>query len=580
MKKLFVVVQAVVVVFLAMALSSLPALAAAGAVKLLSDNETVYVLMNNDGAPRETILMDWLRVEGTGSYDLRDPLPGAQGVRLVDGPGTLAYDGKTARVSGTATGIDDIYYRATLTKPLPVDVEITPTIGGTAVTYDDLKQRAGDVTIVIDLRNKERQGSVYVPWTYSLSFTLNNADIRSVDAGTDGVVAVTGSRTIITYMTVLDASARVTLRYTALRGTNPNVQLVLQPSLPAFSLPSADSLLPLEDGLGKLALAFDGQRAMLNGIINRLGSQAVPAIDTTQIDRLNDIVTLLKADEAVLRGLYAGIDPAQLASLADVPGAVARLRQSLDAVIQGVGQLAGALTVQSQLVEEALNLNVRMGQAVDALPAEFTGQFAGVIAAQRSLLETAAHGGAVQGVPAPVPGLATIAGNLTNLQKGLSELAAGFGSLAEGLAPLSAMAGSMTTLRTTIGTVLDGGQLAGQTLPPFATTSNAIAQIPSAVRAQAEALTSAGTQSIGELVQTLSLLRDGGSIGGRFLPSLLTLKQGALSMKTGIGKFATTLQNQTDLMAAKRALAKQWTSFGGRSSGVAGSVMFVFTMAQ
>ena len=43
MKKLFVVVQAVVVVFLAMALSSLPALAAAGAVKLLSDNETVYV---------------------------------------------------------------------------------------------------------------------------------------------------------------------------------------------------------------------------------------------------------------------------------------------------------------------------------------------------------------------------------------------------------------------------------------------------------------------------------------------------------------------------------------------------------
>ena len=184
------------------------------------------------------------------------------------------------------------------------------------------------------------------------------------------------------------------------------------------------------------------------------------------------------------------------------------------------------------------------------------------------------------GAAAPVPGLATIAGNLTNLQKGLSELAAGFGSLAEGLAPLSAMAGSMTTLRTTIGTILDGGQLAGQTLPPFATASNAIAQIPSAVRAQAEALTSAGTQSISELVRTLSLLRDGGSIDGHSLPSLLTLKQGVLSMKTGIGGFATTLQDQTDLMAAKRSLAKQWTSFGGRSSGVAGSVMFVFTMAQ
>ena len=316
MRKSFVVAcQAIIVIFLAVALSSLPVLAATGTVRILSDNETVYVLMNSDGSSQKTILMDWLRVEGTGTYDFRDPVPGAQDVRLVDGSGILAFEGGSAHITGTSSGLEDIYYRATLAKSLPVDVHVTTTLSGKEISYADLKKQAGDVTVTIGLTNNEKQGSVYVPWTCSLTLTLDNADVRSIDAGTDGVTVVTGSRTIVTYVVVLDASAQVTLRYTALRGTDPDLQLAIRPSMPDFPLPSASSLVPLKDGLGQIALAFDGQKSILDGVIKALDSQMVPTFDVTQLDRLNDLVTLLKADEAVLRGVYASIDTTQLESL-------------------------------------------------------------------------------------------------------------------------------------------------------------------------------------------------------------------------------------------------------------------------
>lgn len=580
MRKSFVVVQAIVVVFLAVVLSSLPVLAATGAARLLSDNETVYVLMNSDGSSQKTILMDWLRVEGTGAYDLRDPVPGAQDVRLVDGNGTLVYEGGSAHVAGTSAGIEDIYYRATLTKPLPVNVSIVTTVGGKATTYGEVKKQTGDVAISVGLTNREKQGSVYVPWTCSLTFTLDNADVHSIEAGADGVAVVTGGRTIVTYVIVLDASARVTLRYVALRGTDPSLQLAIRPSMPDFPLPSASSLRPLEDGLGQIALAFDGQRAILDGVIKGLSSQMMPTFDITQLDRLNDLVTLLKADEAVLRGLYASIDTTQLDSLSTLAGAVTQLRTAVGGITQGVGQLAGALAVQTQLVDKALDLNTGMEQAVAGLPAEATGTLTALVLAQRSLLETVAHGGTVQGAPGPIPGLGTIVESLTKLQAGLQEVSGGFDKLAEGLGQLPRLASGMTTLRTTIGTVLDGGSLAGQTLPPFATASSAIAQVPAAVQSQVETLTSKSKQSVTELVRTLILLRDGGAIGGHTLPSLAKLKLGVLSMKNGIGGFATTIQDQVDLMAAKKVLASKWTSFGGRPASTAGSVMFVFTMAQ
>jgi X-X-X-Leu-X-X-Gly heptad repeat protein len=581
MRKTFVVaVQAIVVVFLAVALSALPVLAAASTAHLVSDDETVYVLMNSDGSSQKTILMDWLRVEGAGAYDLRDPVPGAQDVRLVEGDGTLVYEGGAAHVTGTSTGIEDIYYRATLGKPLPVDVHVATTVGGKATTYGDLKKQTGDVAITVGLTNREKQGSVYVPWTCSLTFTLDNADARSIEAGADGVTAVTGGRTIVTYVIVLDASANISFHYAALHGTDPNLQLAIRPSMPDFPLPSASSLRPLADGLGQIALAFDGQRAILDGVIKGLNSQMVPTFDITQLDRLNDLVTLLKADEAVLRGLYASIDTTQLEPLSTLAGSVTQLQTAVGGITQGIGQLAGALTVQTQLVDKALDLNTSMEQAMVGLPAEAAGTLTPLVLAQRSLLETVAHGGTVQGVPAPVPGLGTIVESLTKLQVGLQEVSGGFDKLAEGLGQLPRLATGMTTLRTTIGTVLDGGSLAGQTLPPFATASNAIAQVPAAVRSQVETLTAKSKQSITELTQTLTLLRDGGAIAGHTLPSLAKLRQGVLSMKNGIGGFATTIQDQVDLMAAKKALALKWTSFGGRPAGAAGSVMFVFTMAQ
>ncbi len=581
MRKSFVIAfQAIIVIFLTIAMSSLPVLAATGAARLVSDNETIYVLMNNDGSSQKTILMDWLRVEGTGTYDFRDPVPGAQDVRLVDGNGALVYEAGSAHVTGTSAGIEDIYYRATLVKSLPVDVRVTTTVGGKATTYGELKKQMGDIVITVGLTNREKQGSVYVPWTCSLTLTLDNADVRSIDAGTDGVTVVTGSRTIVTYVVVLDASAQVTLRYTALRGTDPNLQLAIRPSMPDFPLPSASSLRPLEDGLGQIALAFDGQKSILDGVIKGLGSQMVPTFDITQLDRLNDLVTLLKADEAVLRGLYASIDTTQLASLSTIAGAVTQLQTAIGGLTQGMGQLAGALTVQAQLVVKALDLNTNMEQAVAGLPPAAGGTLSTLILAQRSLLETVARGGTVPGVPGPIPGLGTIVENLTKLQAGLQEVSGGFDKLAEGLGQLPRLATGMITLRTTIGTVLDGGPLADQTLPPFATASSAIAQVPAAVQLQVETLTAKSKQSVTELVRALTLLRDGGAIGGHMLPSLAKLKLGVLSMKNGIGVFATAIQDQIDLMAAKKVLASRWNSFGGRPTGTAGSVMFVFTMAQ
>ena len=115
-------------------------------------DETVYVLTKADGTVEKIIVSDWLK-NADGSASLADSAR-LDGVENVKGSESFTLSGDT-RV-WDAQG-KDIYTQGTTTQALPVDMAVSYTLDGRAVSPEELAGKSGRVTIRFDYVNHEYQ---------------------------------------------------------------------------------------------------------------------------------------------------------------------------------------------------------------------------------------------------------------------------------------------------------------------------------------------------------------------------------------------------------------------------------------
>lgn len=132
MKKL----MAVLISLLLLCGAVLPALAE-GSVK----DETVYILAAPDGAARRIIVSDWLSNPDGAAY-----LADASGLTDIENvKGEETFDGAVWQADGR-----DVYYQGESDAPLPVEMKISFTLDGEAISPEELAGRDGHVTIRFD----------------------------------------------------------------------------------------------------------------------------------------------------------------------------------------------------------------------------------------------------------------------------------------------------------------------------------------------------------------------------------------------------------------------------------------------
>lgn len=130
--------------------------------------ETVYVMADAKGAVNKIIVSDWIKnAEGSSTLQDESDLKDIKNVKGYE-EYTLSPDGS---LTWAADG-SDIYYQGTTDKELPVEVKISYTLDGKAISPEELAGKSGRVTIRFDYENKQKQTvsisgrdeEIYVPF--------------------------------------------------------------------------------------------------------------------------------------------------------------------------------------------------------------------------------------------------------------------------------------------------------------------------------------------------------------------------------------------------------------------------------
>ena len=114
-------------------------------------DETVYVLCNSDSSVKNVVVSDWLK-NAPALSDLTD-ISSLSNIENVKGWEDFTANGE--KLKWSADG-NDIYYKGTSDKELPVDVDMSYYLDGKKVAPEDIKGKSGHLVIKWNYTNKQR----------------------------------------------------------------------------------------------------------------------------------------------------------------------------------------------------------------------------------------------------------------------------------------------------------------------------------------------------------------------------------------------------------------------------------------
>lgn len=163
-------------------------------------DETVYVLADAEGTVEKVIVSDWIKnPSGAASITDRTDLTD---IEVVKGDATYTLGGDGTRV-WNADG-NDVYYQGNIDRELPVEVKVSYSLNGKAVSTSMLPGKSGRVTIRFDFKNRQyeivRIGGesvpIYVPFAMLTGMILDNDTFTDVQV-TNGKIINDGDRTVV-----------------------------------------------------------------------------------------------------------------------------------------------------------------------------------------------------------------------------------------------------------------------------------------------------------------------------------------------------------------------------------------------
>lgn len=620
--------------FAATVASSAPA---PGTPDAIVDNETVYVIADASGAPQTTVVVDWLQVQGTGTFDLADPAAGAGKIESLTDGFSPAKSGDVVEASVAVDGYGDFFYRAETDQALPIDVSITYRLDGERMAPADLAGKSGRLRMEIEVVNHlERTETVTyenadgvtesseVTYTVPLlcipQLELDGTRMTDIVAPDGAQLAIAGQT--LTYAIPVVPSPRKTV---AIEMTARDIELAPMilsafPGLPAspdFSV--VDQLAELRDALDSLGQLSSGHLQVVQGISQGMGSYDLSAATgaaeglSALTSGLGDLATgadglakLSAGQYAYLDGLVGSIDTSRFDSLGGLSSAISSMTVAASQLETGTaglvslldGQIAMAEAVKTSnagLLAEAAGYAGEYGAhstdttalaAADDFRALATG-----LGTQDFLLGVLLDGGDPDGVGSQpfMPGLRSTRDSLAQIREGLTALRSGLEQLDAGTAGLTEVPGALGQLQTALVVLRDGGDPDGAGLAPempglsatrdgLAGIADGLAQVAGGLQGQSAdlAMLAEVPTMMGELKAALDALAGGGALQGQELPGIDTTIEGLGGMGDGLGEGVAEARKGEALTNAMKRAADAYTSFFGLPEGATGHLSFLF----
>lgn len=140
--------------------------------------ETVYLITDANGNVNQTIVSSWLK-NGSENAQIQD-VSDLSEIENVKGDETFTQNGD--QITWQANG-QDIYYRGTTTKEMPISEKLTYYLDGQEISPEELAGKSGKVTIRFDYTNHAKttakingkKTDIYVPFTVVSGMILNDS---------------------------------------------------------------------------------------------------------------------------------------------------------------------------------------------------------------------------------------------------------------------------------------------------------------------------------------------------------------------------------------------------------------------
>ncbi|MBS3957588.1 MAG: hypothetical protein KGZ40_08725, partial [Clostridiales bacterium] len=586
------------------------------------DDETVYVVADASGVPRETVVIDWLRVDGDGTVEVFDP-------GTVTSPEALE-DSLEPRVStdGVTWTLDvnsrrDFFYRATTQEQLPIEIDAVYYLDGRRTTPGDLAGASGRVRIEVTVTNRLRveeevtytgadglirsgQAEYWVPMLAPVMIEVDGTRFTDIVADAE-IVSVSGSTVSHTFMAFPQPETTVVIEMTGDDIEIEPIVVSVFPKMagsPDFSV--TDQLAELRDGLGGLKQLSEGHHHILGGMADGIDPAQYAGIGDAAagFERLaagsrdlgagvSGLANLLDAQIAYLNSVIAQLRGHDHRPIAEIPAAIKALggdvRETKADVDGMVELLDGQIAYLDAIAASNAGLETSAWALADA-SADTTHTAAAVeiatgLSAQSQMLTALRDGDDAMGMPLGLTGTRSA---LTELSSSLTRIADSLDALAAGTAPLIALPGQFNSLAVALETLRDGGPVpGGQRMPGLTASRDGLADaarglegVSSGIVLAADALEPLEELPgmLGQLRDALLAVRDGGTLAGAKVPgvSTTTLALSEISTKLGEGIDESNLGEV--VVSRMEEAAEAYDTFLGKPDGATGDVRFIFKL--
>ncbi|MDE5835327.1 MAG: hypothetical protein K2H26_07395, partial [Ruminococcus sp.] len=162
-------------------------------------DETVYVLCNSNSSIKNIVVSDWLK--NTQALSSVGDVSDLADIVNVKGDEVFIQSGNS--INWNADG-NDIYYKGTSDKDLPVDVNIEYFLDGNKISPEELSGKSGHITIRWTYKNNQKvtkkingkNKDMYVPFMTASATVLDTGKFLNVET-TNGKIISDGEKMIV-----------------------------------------------------------------------------------------------------------------------------------------------------------------------------------------------------------------------------------------------------------------------------------------------------------------------------------------------------------------------------------------------
>ena len=160
-------------------------------VYALTKDEVVYSKLDETGKVKYTTVTEHLINDD--KLDKIKDISDLKDIENTNGEESFSIDG--TNVTWNANG-NDIYYKGSSTKTLPVELNMTVKLDGEEVNPNKILGKKGNVEITLKYKNNEKHGDMYTPFVVAMEATFDSTTTKDINI-VNGKVVSNGKKYIV-----------------------------------------------------------------------------------------------------------------------------------------------------------------------------------------------------------------------------------------------------------------------------------------------------------------------------------------------------------------------------------------------